>query len=250
MTASILGRAVVLVGLVCGLLAVSLPVLSGAGGNSRYVDDGTTAAYLIVLLALSSWFPAEVGTPRLCAALGGAAFGFFLFIPALLAFDQLGLLGPGAWLGLCTVLIPLGVLAAEPSRADRSGGRLGPGVAITLLGIALLLAGIWLPIGRGGDSFWDASSSGHALGLLMVLLAVVDVALLAAPGLGDVRLVAAAATFGLLAAAVVAAAFGELGTLGAGAWLEACAGGLILGGAVRWPALVRYAPASISQSPR
>jgi hypothetical protein len=72
----------------------------------------------------------------------------------------------------------------------------------------------------------------------------------AAPGLGDVRLVAAAATFGLLAAALVAAAFGELGTLGAGAWLEACAGGLILGGAVRWPASARYAPASLSQSPR
>ena len=250
MTASVLGRAVVLVGLVCGLLAVSLPVLSGAGGSSRYVDDGTAAAYLIVLLSLSSWFPAEVGTARLCAALGGAAFGFFLFIPALLAFDRLGLLGPGAWLGLCTVLIPLGVLAAEPSPAVRSGGRLGPGDAIALLGIALLVAGIWLPIGSGGDSFWNASSSGHALGLLMVLLAVVDATLVAAPGLGDVRLVAAAATFGLLAAALVAAAFGELGTLGAGAWLEACAGGLILGGAVRWPALARYAPASLSQSPR
>jgi hypothetical protein len=250
MTASVLGRAVVLVGLVCGLLAVSLPVLSGAGGSSRYVDDGTAAAYLIVLLSLSSWFPAEVGTARLCAALGGAAFGFFLFVPALLAFDRLGLLGPGAWLGLCTVLIPLGVLAAEPSPAERSGGRLGPGDAIALLGIALLVAGIWLPIGSGGDSFWNASSSGHALGLLMVLLAVVDAVLVAAPGLGDVRLVAAAATFGLLAAALVAAAFGELGTLGAGAWLEACAGGLILGGAVRWPAPARYAPASLSQSPR
>src|SRR5580765_6890366 len=70
MTASVLGRAVVLVGLVCGLLAVSLPVLSGAEGSSRYVDDGTAAAYLIVLLSLSSWFPAEVGTARLCAALG------------------------------------------------------------------------------------------------------------------------------------------------------------------------------------
>jgi hypothetical protein len=250
MTASVLGRAVVLVGLVCGLLAVSLPVLSGAEGSSRYVDDGTAAAYLIVLLSLSSWFPAEVGTARLCAALGGAAFGFFLFIPALLAFDRFGLLGPGAWLGLCTVLIPLGVLAAEPSPAERSDGRRGPRDAIALLGTALLVAGIWLPIASGGDSFWNASSSGHALGLLMVLLAVVDASMVAAPRLGDVRLVAAAATFGLLAAALVAAAFGEFGTLGAGAWLEACAGGLILGGAVRWPALARYAPASLSQSPR
>jgi hypothetical protein len=248
MSTSVIGRAAVLVGLICGLLAVGLPFVSGEGGSARYVDDGTTAAFLIVLLALSSWFPADVGTARLCAALGGAAYGFFLFLPALLAFDHLGSLDSGAWLGLCTFLIPFGVVAAsaEPSTP---GGR-GLGDAIGLLGVVLLLVGIWLPFESGGASYWNASSSGHALGLLMLLLAVVDLALLVAPGLADLRVIAAAMTFGLLAAAVILAAFDQLGTLGAGAWLEACAGALILVGSWGWPALERYSPASLSQSPR
>jgi hypothetical protein len=248
MSTSVIGRAAVLVGLICGLLAVGLPFVSGEGGSARYVDDGTTAAFLIVLLALSSWFPADVGTARLCAALGGAAYGFFLFLPALLAFDHLGSLDSGAWLGLCTFLIPFGVVAAsaEPS----TPGRPGLGDAIGLLGVVLLLVGIWLPFESGEASYWNASSSGHALGLLMLLLAVVDLALLVAPGLADLRVIAAAMTFGLLAAAVILAAFDQLGTLGAGAWLEACAGALILVGSWGWPALERYSPASLSQSPR
>jgi hypothetical protein len=249
MSTSVIGRAAVLVGLICGLLAVGLPFVSGEGGSARYVDDGTAAAFLIVLLALSSWFPADVGTARLCAALGGAAYGFFLFLPALLAFDDLGSLDSGAWLGLCTFLIPVGVVAAsaEPSTTP---GRRGLGDAIGLLGLVLLLVGIWLPFESGGASIWNASSSGHALGLLMLLLGVVDLALLVAPGLADLRVIAAAITCGLLAAAVILSAFEQLGTLGAGAWLEACAGALILVGSWGWPALERYSPASLSQSPR
>ena len=233
-------------GLICGLLAVSLPFVSD--GSSRYVDDGTTAAFLIVLLSLSSWFPAEVGTARLCVALGGAAFGFFLFVPVVFSFDELGSLGSGAWLGLCTVLIPVGVIFAEPLAPSAAPRRLGE--AVGLLGIVLLLVGIWLPFGSGGPSAWNASSSGHALGLLLLLLAVLAAALLVAPGLADLRLLTAATTFGLVAAVVIASAFDQFGTLGAGAWLEACAGALILAGSGGWPAVARYSPASLSQSPR
>jgi hypothetical protein len=249
MTTSLIGRAAVLVGLICGLLAVSLPFVSGEAGSARYVDDGTTAAFLIVLLALSSWFPADVGTASLCAALGGAAYGFFLFVPALRAFDELGSLDSGAWLGLCTFLIPIGVNFAVPAEPSARARR-GMGEAIGLLGIVLLLVAIWLPLGSGGPSAWNASSSGHALGLLMLLLALVDAALLVAPGLADLRLIAAAITFGLLAAAVIVSAFDHFGTLGAGAWLAACAGALILLGSAGLPAVARYSPASFSQSPR
>jgi hypothetical protein len=240
------GRGAVIVGLTCGLLAVSLPFVSD--GSSRYVDDGTTAAFLIVLLSLSSWFPAAVGTARLCVVLGGAAFGFFLFVPVVFSFDELGSLGSGGWLGLCTLLIPVGVIFAEPLAP--SAATRGLGEAVGLLGIVLLLVGIWLPFGNGGPSAWNASSSGHALGLLLLLLAVLDAALLVAPGLADLRLLTAATTFGLAAAVVIASAFDQFGTLGAGAWLEACAGVLILVGAAGWPAPARYAPASFSQSPR
>jgi hypothetical protein len=234
------------VGLTCGLLAVSLPFVSE--GSSRYVDDGTAAAFLIVLLSLSSWFPAEVGTARLGIALGAAAFGFFLFVPAVFAFDELGSLGSSGWLGLCTVLIPVGVIFAEPAEPPARGR--GFGEAIGLLGIVLLLVGIWLPFESGGPSAWNESSSGHALGLLMLLLGVLNAVLVVAPGLEDLRLLTAAATFGLLAAPVIISAFDQFGTLGAGAWLEACAGVVILVGAGGSPAVARYAPASLSQSPR
>jgi hypothetical protein len=215
------------------------------------MDDGTVAAFLIVLLALSSWFPADVGTARLGASLGAAAFGFFLYFPAVFAFDRLGSLEAGAWLGLCTVLIPLGVLVAAPVVAPTSTRR-GPDALISLLGIALLVAGVWLPVESGGDSVWNVSSSGHALGLLMLVLAVLNAAALAA-GRGELRAVLAATSFGLLAAGLIVTAFEDFGKLGSGSWLEACAGVLLLLGAAPWsPVRLRYeeAPASLSQSPR
>jgi hypothetical protein len=246
MYTSLVGRGAILIGLTCGLLAISLSFVSD--GSVRYVDDGTTAAFLIVLLSLSSWFPAEVGTGRFCIAIGGAAFGFFLFLPTLLAFDHLDSLGSGGWLGLCTVLIPVGVVFAEP--AEPSPRSRGLREAIGLLGIVLLVVGIWLPFESGGPSAWNESASGHALGLLMLLLAVLDALLLVVTGLADLQLMVAAASFGLLAAPVIISAFDQLGTLGAGAWLQACAGVLILVSSTGWPAMARYAPASLSQSPR
>jgi hypothetical protein len=258
MSAGVLGRAVILLGLVCGLLAVSLPFVSGPAGSARYVDDGTTAAFLLVLLALSSWFPAEVGSGTLGAALGAAPFGFFLYFPAVLAFDSLGSLRAGAWLGLCTVLIPVGALVAAHSSFQPTAERRGAEELTSLLGIVLLAVGIWLPVQSGGDSFWNISSSGHALGFLMLLLASLNAALLVAAGAGraaaaELRVVVAAASFGLLAAGVVVTAFEDFGSLGSGSWLEACAGLLLLLGSARWSALpARYeeAPASLSQSPR
>ena len=64
-----------IVGIVAGLLAVSLPFADGA----RYVDDGTAAAFLIVLLAFTSLLPAEAGRDLVAARLeihdGGAHVG-------------------------------------------------------------------------------------------------------------------------------------------------------------------------------
>jgi hypothetical protein len=84
----------------------------------------------------------------------------------------------------------------------------------------------------------------------MLLLAVLDAALLVAPGLADLQLLAAAATFGLLGAPLIISAFDQFGSLGAGAWLQACAGVLVLVAAGGGPALARYSPTSLSQSPR
>ena len=162
---AMLGRVVVLAGIVTGLLAVSLPYADGA----RYVDDGTTAAFLIVLLALTSWMPAEVGRDAIGAVAGSVAFGFFLFLPAIAAFDDLGRLDAGAWLGLCVVLIPAGALLTsrvdEQIRIERDLGLL-----TATAGLVLVAAGIWLDASSDGPSYWNLSSSGHAVGLLMLVL--------------------------------------------------------------------------------
>lgn len=234
-----LGRALAIAGVVTGILAIGLPYASG----SRYLEDGTATAFLLVLLSFASWLPAEVGKGLLTGAAGAAAFGFYLVIPASVAFDSLGYLESGAWLGLCTALIPLGALVMP--RAEREVGAVesrweatGIGMLLGTAGLALIAVGIWLHVGSTGPTYWNVSSSGHALGLLLIVLLVVDVALLAGPvGLTararDLAVLVAATTFGVVEFAVVSAAFEDFGSLGAGAWIEACGGALLIAGMLR-----------------
>lgn len=238
-----LGRAIVLGGIVAGLLAVSLPFAAG----QRYVDDGTTAAFLIVLLALTSWMPAEVGRDAVGAVAGSIASGFFLFIPAAAAFDSFGVLDAGAWLGLCTLLVPAGALVTA-SRDDQIRIERGPGLLAGTAGLALMVAGTWLDAGSGGPSYWNLSSSGHAAGLLLLVLVAVSGLLTGAaahttPRLGYAAVLAAAITFGYAEVGVVSAAFGDFGSMGAGAWLEAAGSLLLLGGIVVPQVVRRAAPA-------
>jgi hypothetical protein len=243
-----LGRGLVLAGIVAGLLAVSLPFAD----ETRYVDDGTTAAFLIMLLSFTSFLPAEIGRDLVAAAAGSAAFGFFLVIPSIYAFDSFGRLESGAWLGVCTGLIPLGALlvfAAEGAPTKTPAVGRGPSLLVATVGLVLVAVGIWLELGHGGPTYWNASSSGHAAGLLLILLVLADSALLAGAAhssarVGDLVVLTAAATFGFTVFAVVAGAFDDFGTLGAGAWVEACGGALLLGG-VGLPRLLRHgSPAS------
>jgi hypothetical protein len=242
MSTAFLGRGLVLAGIVAGLLAVSLPF----AGETRYVDDGTTAAFLIVLLSFTSLLPAEIGRDLVAAAAGSAAFGFFLVIPSIYAFDSFGSLESGAWLGLCTALIPLGALlvfAAEETPVKAPAVDRGPGLLVATVGLVLVAVGIWLDLGREGPTYWNASSSGHALGLLLIVLVLADAGALAASAHSSARVaellvLAASATFGFTVFALVAGAFDDFGTLGAGAWIQAAGGILLLGGAVL-PRLVR-----------
>jgi hypothetical protein len=242
----------VLAGIVAGLLAVSLPFAD----ETRYVDDGTTAAFLIVLLSSTRLLPAEIGRDLVAAAAGSAAFGFFLVIPSIYAFDSFGRLESGAWLGVCTGLIPLGallVLAAEGTAARTPAVGRGPSLLIATVGLVLVAVGIWLDLGSDGPTYWNASSSGHAAGLLLIVLVLADSALLAGAAhssarVGDVVVLAAAATFGFTVFAVVAGAFDDFGTLGAGAWIEACGGVLLLGGGVL-PQLLRSRAATPEAAP-
>jgi hypothetical protein len=236
----LLGRAIAIAGIVAGLLAVGLPFASGA----RYVDDGTAVAFLLVLLCFASWLPAEIGRDLLGAAAGAAAFGFFLFLPATAAFDQLGLLESGAWLGLCTVLIPIGALVGwsaerEPGRARAARPLSGLGLPVTLAGLVLIVVGIWLEAVSDGATYWNNSSSGHAVGILMLLLVALSILLIAGPAfapipaIGNLDVLVVAATFGFVEFGLVASAFEDFGSMGAGAWVEACAGVLLVVGVLR-----------------
>jgi len=235
MTGALAGRVVAAVGIVCGLLAIGLVLVSGAGGTLHYADHGFDIAFVVGLLAYASYLPAEVGQDTAGALAGTAVFGFYLFVPAALAFDRLGSLGSAGWLGLCTVLIPAGAVivrvAEHGEDAPRAPGDLR-GLAM-LPAVALIAVGIWLPVQSGGASYWDASFSGHALGLVMALAVVVLLVAIAVPQRLPVDTLdyVAAATFGLVEAEFVHAAFNNLSVLGSGAWLEA-AGGIVMFGAV------------------
>jgi hypothetical protein len=228
------GRAIAAVGIVAGFLAIGLTVVSFPGGfSARHVDDGTATAFLLILLALSSHFPAEIGSDLRGAALGAAAFGFFLFIPARFAFDQLDVLDAGAWLGFCTVLIPIGLLVVrrDPAHASTSlpaRPAVGPGLVLSLAGLVLIVVGIWLPIDDGGPSYWNVS---HTLGILLLLLVAANL-LNVWGGASDIGLLVASTTFGLVVYAWVYHAFERLGSLGSGGWLEAVGGVVLLLGAV------------------
>jgi hypothetical protein len=250
MSAGLAGRAVAAIGTIAGLLAVSLDLVSSGGSTLRYVDHGAVAAFLFILLSLASYLPAEVGLDTAGAAAGTAAFGYFLFAPGAFAFSNLGALHAAGWLGVGTVLIPVGwaiVRAVERHPAGEPAPPTAPSPAVrpadpllvvAFAGLILIAAGIWLPAISGSASYWNGSFSGHGLGLLMALAVVANVATLAATlairiGISpDLRLLVAAGTFGLVEVTFIQSAFNHLGSLGSGGWLEAAGGLLLIGGVV------------------
>ena len=101
-----------------------------------------------------------------------------------------------------------------------------------------MAAGIWLPVINDGPSFWNASFSGNALGILLLLALLANVATVLLPlvwrpvASADGTLLLAAGTFGLTAAEWLAQAFSHLDGLGTGGWIEAVGGLLLIGGVV------------------
>ena len=90
------------------------------------------------------------------------------------------------------------------------------------------------------------------LGLLILLLALGTAALTASmvrssPGVADLALIVAATTFGLAAQTFIAAAFENFGDLGAGSWLLAIGGLIMIVGVAAIRRAVRpvHAPAGV-----
>ena len=235
---------VAVVGVVVGLCALWIGYVNTkyTGGTTiKYADDGTVMAAGIVILGLAacclaaSLLLGKVDLDLTAAVAGAVAFGFFLFIPAAVAFKSFGHLGSGAWLGICAGLVPLGAGAAQ--LWHRRSDAKAPGVTLwtvgAVIGLVLIVVGIWSKVTNDGFSYWNSSASGHALGLLLLILAIVSAILIAIAvtarkaELADLALIVSGILVGLAVAEGIHDAFGSFGDMGTGAWL-ALAGGLVL----------------------
>ncbi len=250
------GELVALVGVVLAFIAVFVKATDLS--NGKYADDGTVLTVAIIVLGLAaccllaSLLLGKSELDLTAAVAGAAAFGFLLYQPALFAFKDLGHLSWGGWLGVCAGLIPLGAGAAALSHG-RSDAK-APGITLWTIaaaaGLVLIVIGIWSEVADGsGVKYWDASSSGHALGLLLLLLVIVSVILIAMAvtskkaETADLALIVSAILAGVAVAQGVHDAFGFDG-MGTGAWLELFGGlvlllALILSRVVKLPELMK-----------
>ena len=136
MSAAVVGRAIAALGVVLGLIAIWLDFASVGPVSTSYSNDGTVLAYLLVTLVLTTLLlgAAMVGTRQadlLAAVTGSAAFGFYLFAPASFGFNHFDVVDTGGWLGVSTVLIPLGMAIVLCSGRARAGVVLPRPVALT-----------------------------------------------------------------------------------------------------------------------
>jgi hypothetical protein len=127
------------------------------------------------------------------------------------------------------ILIALGaavsIRMAGGARSTPPG--LTPAAIVAATGIVLTFPGIFVDAG-GDETYWNAS--GHSLGIVMLILAILAALAWAATVSGaathglDVALVLL--LFGITAFNVIGSAFNDFGSLGTGAWL-AFVGGLL-----------------------
>jgi len=226
------GRLIAAVGVVCGFAAIWTDFVSAYGSATSYSDDGTVLAFLLVTLIPTALLIVG-GGDGVAAVLGSAACGFYLFVPAGYGFNHFDFLAAGGWLGVCTVLIPIGMwtaMAERPGRVASAPARL---VVWSWIGRGLCLAAIWTTA-INGVSYWNLGDMGRALPALMLVLVLGGAALVTAAhpsgrrGTLDGALILAAVTFGLYGALVIGNAFDDLGSLDVGAWLGAAGGTVVL----------------------
>jgi len=225
--------------------------VTGAQGTSLWVD-GTTAAFPLLLIAISSALVAisfaykRRWAPAWASILGWVLAGYFGTYVVEAAPNNLGTLGPAAWLGLSGgVLMGLSAVSLRsvaawkrrlPSVTPR---RLIPWLA-TGIGSGIVLGSLWLTTlaqsgTKAGETYWSSASS---LGVLMAVLgASTIVALLAVlvTRLSALNMWILAASLALLGIALfipVAEAFKHLGELRSGALLALVGSLLASAGAV------------------
>ncbi len=232
---AIAGKAIAGIGVVLAFVAIWIDAVPG----SSYWDfDGTVAAFGIALaaiaaLVLTAGYAGKAGNGALYAV-GAVLLGFWSWFPAATAFKNWDQTRAGMWLAFAgAALIVLGSAASYLVTGGASSTPAGasPAALAAGLGIALVFPGIFLDA-SAGQSYWQGPF-GHSLGILMLILAVAAALAWAATFAGaGTRGLDAAVTLvllGLVAFVPVGAAFGDFGSLDAGAWI-AFAGGILAAG--------------------
>jgi hypothetical protein len=238
MERALAGRAIAAVGVVLGLVAIwthSLP------GGANYWSDGTFGGFLLILMILTALLLAGGYTTgrrdldTTAGVIGTIALGMFLYLPVLFAFNHWKDIGAGAFIGLGTVAIPLGVwmmhgatMPATMTHETRSMGGI-----LAVIGMVLLVIGIWTHTTTRGGTYWTTTGLGHNAGICLLVMAILTVVLVVAayggtmPWASDAALTLAALTLGFTLFYPVGLAFNHLGQLRVGGWL-ATAGGIVL----------------------
>src|SRR5439155_18460512 len=111
------------------------------------------------------------GLDAAAAVAGSAACGFFLFVPSAYGFNHFDFIATGGWLGVCTILIPIGMWYALGARAVVVTPPSMETAAPVILGRILCVVAIWLAA-EGGTSYWNLVDQGRALPLLMLVLLI------------------------------------------------------------------------------
>jgi hypothetical protein len=187
-----------------------------------------------------SWVQNRPRPARVALGVCVVLLGYYLWVPALGAFDNWDVLDAGAWLALAGALVAvIGAwigsqsLGSEPVAASAMGARgVQTGTVVALAGVVLCVISIWLDVTSELDiSYWGLSED-HMLGVVMLIVGVACGLAALATWMGRGQAPAlwtslfALMLLGLFVFLPVTQAFGDFGELGIGAWLG-FVGGLV-----------------------
>jgi hypothetical protein len=250
------GRGIAAAGIILGLVAIWVDF----GPTSYWSFDGSLGGLLLILelaaiLALIGAFATNDRDYDLAyGALGGVGFGIYLFYPAVFAFDQWDQLDAGAWLGLCSALVFIGASIATWS-SDRPLRRpSGVGAVTALVGLGLVVAGLFPSFFTESGSYWSITGYGHSFGILIIIVVVLEALAIFAAWSSSAGIDSAVLLGGIIFGAAIAipdqSAFNHFGELGAGAWLMGIGGLLVaIGVLVMWFMAEEAAPAPAAAPP-
>lgn len=236
-----LGRGLAAAGIVLGFVSIFVDF----GPSSYWSFDGSLGGLLLILwilaaLALAGAYVTgsrdyDIGY----GAIGGIGFGIYLFYPAVLAPDHWDQLDAGAWLGLCSALTFVGASIATWS-SDRPMKRpSAAGAVVALVGLGLMVAGLFPDWVSGRGSYWNIRGGGHSFGILMLILVALEALAIFAAWSGAAGVDSVVLLGGVALGASIAipdqSAFNHFGDLGTGAWLMGFGGLLVgIGALVMW----------------